>query len=116
MGRVFVLISGKMQDLGFHESLRRCASDLGLRGGVRYFGLGQVEALFAGECEAAHQVVLFLREGPSGARLSELRVRVELARGSGELGAQWSAFRRNFPDQRERPTSRRSTSAGATPI
>ena len=58
MARVFMLISGKMQDLGFHERLLTRASDLGLRGGMRCFGLGQVEATFAGEQEAANQAVL----------------------------------------------------------
>lgn len=82
--RAFVLISGQLQGLGFHDWLRARAEALGLRGGIRYPGRGRVEAIFTGEYEAVDEVLASLREAPSFAHLSDMKAHVELTLGSEE--------------------------------
>ena len=80
--RAFVLISGQLQGLGFHDWFRARVEALGLRGGIRYPGRGRVEAIFTGEYEAVGEVLASLREAPSFAHLADVKTHVELTLGS----------------------------------
>ena len=82
--RVRVLVSGRVQGVFYRESLRRRVAELGVSGWVKNLPDGRVEAVFEGEEEAVREAVDYAREGPSFARVSELRATAEPV--SGERG------------------------------
>ena len=73
--RARVLVRGRVQGVGFRESTRRCAEELGLTGWVRNLRDGRVEALLEGERGAVDRGLDFVRQGP---RFAEVE-RVEIA-------------------------------------
>jgi acylphosphatase len=65
--RVRVLISGRVQGVGFRYATRREAQRLGLRGWVRNLPDGRVEVVAEGEQAVVDQLVAWCRRGPPGA-------------------------------------------------
>jgi len=67
-----VIISGRVQGVGFRAWTVATASDFGLRGWVRNRGDGMVEAVFSGE--EAHIAVMLeaCRKGPTTARVDKV--------------------------------------------
>ena len=62
--RVQVVISGRVQGVGFRASCQRQAVTLGLTGWVRNRWDGAVEALFEGEAAMVDAMVRWCHDGP----------------------------------------------------
>ena len=84
-----VLISGRVQGVGFRMWTEEEALDRGLVGWVRNRRDGSVEALFAGPAEAVADMVEACRQGPPGARVEAVD-----AQAAGE-----DALRLGYPEQ-----------------
>ncbi|MBY0406103.1 MAG: acylphosphatase [Rickettsiales bacterium] len=69
-----VLISGRVQGVGFRAWTVREATHLGLRGWVRNLSDGRVEATFAGEETVIHQMIEACKQGPEAARVDAIEV------------------------------------------
>lgn len=76
-----VLISGRVQGIGFRWSCRRIAEVQGLTGWCRNLPDGRVEACFEGEAEAVERAVAWCRRGPSRAIVTDVEVIPETPRG-----------------------------------
>jgi acylphosphatase len=68
-----VLVSGRVQGVGFRWWAVRTASALGLRGTVRNCPDGSVEVHAAGAAAAIQTFRTLLHEGPRGARVDRVR-------------------------------------------
>jgi acylphosphatase len=67
-----LLITGRVQGVGFRFALRREAERLGLRGWVRNRSDGSVEALAHGSPDALDALAQWARRGPPAARVAGL--------------------------------------------
>ena len=67
-------IRGRVQGVGFRIYLRREAQRHGVSGWVRNRSNGSVEAVVQGPDEAVRAVIDWAREGPPGARVTDLEV------------------------------------------
>jgi acylphosphatase len=85
-----VLISGRVQGVGFRMWTEEEALDRGLVGWVRNRRDGSVEALFAGPAEAVADMVEACWQGPPGARVEAVDAQ---AAGEDALGL-------GYPEQR----------------
>lgn len=65
-----VLVSGRVQGVGFRWSARERAQDLGLAGWVRNLPDGKVELMLEGEEGAVTSMLVWLGKGPPGARVT----------------------------------------------
>lgn len=65
--RVKVVITGRVQGVGFRASCQRQAVALGLTGWVRNRWDGAVEALFEGPAEAVEAMLAWCHQGPPAA-------------------------------------------------
>lgn len=72
-----LMISGRVQGVGFRYSMASAARRIGLSGWVRNRRDGTVEALIAGNTEAIAAMLVWVRQGPPGASVD--RVAVERA-------------------------------------
>lgn len=66
---VRVLVSGRVQGVGFRAWTGRTAAALGLSGWVRNRRDGRVEAVFTGPAEAVARMLDACRRGPAAARV-----------------------------------------------
>jgi len=69
MKRVRVLVSGRVQGVGFRAATRREATRLGLSGWVRNLPDGRVEAEFEGAASAVERAIAWCASGPPGAEV-----------------------------------------------
>lgn len=76
-----VLIHGHVQAVGFRASCRRRAVDAGVGGWVRNTDRGEVEAVFEGPPQVVDALVEWCRTGPSWARVDNIDVTDDVARG-----------------------------------
>jgi DNA ligase D-like protein (predicted 3'-phosphoesterase) len=67
-----VLVAGSVQGVGFRESVRRRAGELGALGWVRNCDDGTLAVHAEGATAAVAELLDFLRIGPRGARVTEL--------------------------------------------
>jgi acylphosphatase len=74
-----VLIFGRVQGVGYRESMRAEACRAGCTGWVRNRADGSVEATLEGAAEAVESVLAWARRGPPAARVD----RVQVAEGRG---------------------------------
>ena len=72
MQTIRLLISGRVQGVGFRDALLREAERLGLRGWVRNRGSGAVEALAQGREDAVAALLAWARHGPPAARVESV--------------------------------------------
>lgn len=70
---VQVAITGRVQGVGYRAWTRWKAESLGLSGWVRNRRTGEVEAVFSGSADAVDAMLAACREGPSGARVTEIQ-------------------------------------------
>ena len=71
---VQLLISGQVQGVSFRFYTRLKAVELGVDGWVRNLMNGQVEAWAQGEGEIVDKLVRWCHQGPSSARVDEIKV------------------------------------------
>jgi len=76
-----VVVSGRVQGVGFRASTRQAALRLGADGWVRNLPDGTVEAVVEGELPVVEAMLTYLDEGPSWARVDRLDQRSEPAEG-----------------------------------
>ena len=69
---VRVIVSGRVQGVGFRAFVRREALARKISGWVRNRRDGSVEAIVAGEAEAVAQIVAWARRGPPAAAVAAL--------------------------------------------
>lgn len=81
MRRSHVIVSGRVQGVGFRVSCARRAEAAGVAGWVRNLRDGTVEAVLEGPDGAVSQVLGWLSEGPLGARVTGVEVRDETPTG-----------------------------------
>jgi acylphosphatase len=74
MRSVRLRITGRVQGVGYRAWALQMASRPGLRGWVRNRSDGSVEALVIGEDDAVARLIEACREGPFGARVSDVVV------------------------------------------
>ncbi|PZW43153.1 acylphosphatase [Humitalea rosea] len=67
-----LLISGRVQGVGFRHWLERAAREAGVSGWVRNRAGGEVEAVLAGDPTAVARLVARCRGGPPGADVAAL--------------------------------------------
>ena len=67
-------MTGRVQGVGYRAWAMQTAARLGLRGWVRNRRDGSVEALVIGEDDAVAQMIEACREGPFGARVSDVAI------------------------------------------
>jgi acylphosphatase len=67
-----IVVSGRVQGVGFRFATVRVAERLGLRGWVRNRRDGRVEIVAEGEPEDVRQLVDWCRTGPPGARVTDV--------------------------------------------
>ena len=72
-----VLISGRVQGVGYRYSTRENAIALGVVGWVRNLPNGQVEALLEGESEQVNSLVKWCHSGPPAAKVTAVETHVE---------------------------------------
>lgn len=72
-----LVISGRVQGVGFRWFAVDAARREGVTGWVRNLADGRVEAHMEGEAESVTRVERALRRGPAGARVDEIYVDVE---------------------------------------
>lgn len=77
MSRRHVVVTGRVQGVGFRDSMRREAERLGLAGWVRNLPDGNVEAAFEGSAEAVERLTDWCYHGPPGARVMSVVPRDE---------------------------------------
>lgn len=85
MNAVRVVISGRVQGVGFRWSVQREARRLGIGGWVRNLPDGRVEALFEGEDRAVESAVEFAGRGPDNATVQSARATTVPGEGSLEF-------------------------------
>jgi acylphosphatase len=71
---VRVIISGRVQGVGFRAYVERQAIELSLDGWVRNLRDGTVEAVLAGRSAEVHAIVDLLHQGPPSAHVAAVAV------------------------------------------
>jgi acylphosphatase len=82
-----VLVSGRVQGVGFRYAVVERARTRGVRGWVRNLASGRVEAVFEGDPQAVEGMVDFCRRGPLGAEVDDVSVSSEEPRGESGFSA-----------------------------
>jgi acylphosphatase len=72
-----VLITGRVQGVGFRYAVLQRARTRGVAGWVRNLPSGHVEAVFEGEPSAVGAMVDYCSRGPLGASVDDVEVTVE---------------------------------------
>ncbi len=79
--RATVRIRGRVQGVSFRYFTSRTADQYGVTGWVRNLPDGDVEAIFEGRESTVRQMVEWCRQGPPAARVDEVLIDWEEARG-----------------------------------
>ena len=69
-----VVVSGRVQGVGFRAAVSRHARSRGVAGWVRNLPTGEVEAVFEGDEAAVDVMVRFCGDGPRGAVVEDVDV------------------------------------------
>jgi len=72
--RVHLKITGRVQGVGFRNSTRRKARELGVSGWVKNLADGSVEAVVAGEKDNVEDLISWANTGPRLANVNEVEV------------------------------------------
>jgi acylphosphatase len=82
-------VLGRVQGVGFRESLVRVAQELGLHGWVRNRSDGSVEAVVRGAVAQRERLVQWARRGPPAAQVEQVRARPASAEESALVGGRF---------------------------
>lgn len=74
ISRVQLLIKGRVQGVCYRAFTQDQAIRLGLNGWVRNMHDGRVEAVFEGQKELIERAILACKNGPSGARVTDVDI------------------------------------------
>ena len=80
-----VLVSGRVQGVGYRDTCRRVATERGVAGWVRNLGDGRVEAVFEGTEEQVDGMVEWAQRGPGLSTVADIAVQTEPAEGLAEF-------------------------------
>lgn len=83
--RLRLIVSGRVQGVGYRFFAARAARELGIRGWVRNLPDGRVEAEVAGDAASVHAFVDRLRQGPPAGRVQDVET-MELQGGGEHAG------------------------------
>ena len=72
--RVHLKITGRVQGVGFRNSTRRKARELGVSGWVKNLADGSVEAVVEGEKDNVEDLISWANTGPRLANVNEVEV------------------------------------------
>ncbi len=75
LDRLSLVVTGRVQGVGFRWYVQREAADLGLAGEVRNRADGSVEVEAEGAREALERLAELVRRGPPGARVAGVEAR-----------------------------------------
>jgi acylphosphatase len=76
-----VVVSGRVQGVGYRVACAREAAAVGLAGQVRNLPDGRVEAVFEGPSQQVDALVAWCRRGPRSALVRDVRVSDEIVTG-----------------------------------
>lgn len=79
--RAHILVSGKVQGVGYRFWTVHRANQLSLNGWVRNLPDGRVEALFEGEQAVVEQMIRDCQQGPKSAVVKEINVELNESKG-----------------------------------
>ena len=82
MKRAHVVVTGRVQGVGFRYATVDRARSRGVAGFVRNRDDGSVEAVFEGEADAVDALVAWCSRGPTAARVDDVRVELETPTGA----------------------------------
>ncbi|RJS71942.1 acylphosphatase [ANME-2 cluster archaeon] len=74
MKTIHIIVTGRVQGVGFRYFTVRCANNLGLRGWVRNLPDGGVEAVIQGQDDSIEQMIELLQEGPGASIVTDLKI------------------------------------------
>jgi acylphosphatase len=77
-GAIHILVSGRVQGVGFRQMVRQRAQAAGVGGWVRNLRDGRVEAVLTGTPEAVQSVLDDIGRGPGGAYVEKVITRPAL--------------------------------------
>jgi acylphosphatase len=80
-----VLVSGRVQGVGYRYTCQQVATERGVAGWVRNLGDGRVEAVFEGTVEQVDAMVEWARHGPGPSSVADIAVQTEPAEGLTEF-------------------------------
>ncbi len=83
--RLHAVVSGVVQGVYFRSATESAAEQLGLTGWVKNLANGSVEVVAEGPRPALPELLAFLRQGPPGARVTNVRVDWSAATGDFRL-------------------------------
>ena len=69
-----ILVSGKVQGVGYRNFVHTCAVELGVYGSARNLPSGQVEVFAKSDGEALQAFIQKLRQGPLRSRVENLEI------------------------------------------
>jgi len=75
MKTIHIVVTGRVQGVGFRYFTMRQAQDLGLCGWVRNLPDGRVEAVAQGPDKDARMLTDLLRTGPAASEVTDLKVK-----------------------------------------
>ncbi len=87
MAALHLMISGRVQGVGFRWSMCEAALECGARGWVRNRRDGRVEAVLDGPAEAIESMLRWAQHGPRLARVDEVLTRPAAAAEAGLVGS-----------------------------
>lgn len=79
--RAHVVISGRVQGVGYRFSTEDQANDLGINGWVRNLPDGRVEAVFEGTRATVEEMIQWCHQGPRGAVVKDVAIEYEAPEG-----------------------------------
>lgn len=79
--RIYLLISGRVQGVGFRYFTQKQARALGVTGWVRNRADGRVEAVMEGTQSAVDKAVAWCRIGPPGGYVSDVAIQEQAPTG-----------------------------------
>ena len=88
--QLHILISGRVQGVGFHDFTRGSAGKLGVRGHAKNLANGNVEVVAEADKATLDEFVMMLRQGPPASKVDEVQIEER------EFSAKYEAFEIKF--------------------